>query len=319
MKKLIMAIVCLMTMISANAQNINEIKQGAVNFIKRTCKAPSTFILTDEYGNKISVNKINCFLEKGKITYDSVVISSDLIVDSVLYYKTGHANGRVLKSVKHVYNKKYGEDKESDVLIVDKNIFSNFKDYKYDSVVYSHYEAAEKAYVKRIYNNTYKIYFCYEAQNSYGGMIQNRALICYDLVTKEYYTGWDVVYTTKQISITKYETTKKPTKKIFGFFGVARTNYLYEKKHKEEHIDTGVFEYSCNLCFAEESDHRIKHEWNGLYLSTIDKCIYCKNESPELYHLSKYHKQLECLVCKEEHLTKHKKNKKGCEWCAQGK
>lgn len=68
MKRLLWLIVCLMTMVlSVNAQksNLLRIRQAAINFHKTTLKAPSTFILTDRYGNRVSINSIHVELIKG--------------------------------------------------------------------------------------------------------------------------------------------------------------------------------------------------------------------------------------------------------------
>lgn len=77
MKKLFMAIVCLMAMvINVDAQvNMLKIKQVALNKFKSTLIAPSQFVLTDEYGNKISVNNIKVIYEKQVINYDTLYYS----------------------------------------------------------------------------------------------------------------------------------------------------------------------------------------------------------------------------------------------------
>ena len=94
MKKLFMVLVCLMTMVlSGNAQGWSlQAKQNAVNTVRCRLKAPSTFILTDYYGNKIPVSKISATYMKEKIEYDSVFYGKDAsIVDSIEYVldKTG--------------------------------------------------------------------------------------------------------------------------------------------------------------------------------------------------------------------------------------
>ena len=71
MKKVLWLIVCLMTMVvSVNAQktDLMRVRQAAVNYHKTTLKAPSTFILTDRYGNKISINSIQVKFVKGYST-----------------------------------------------------------------------------------------------------------------------------------------------------------------------------------------------------------------------------------------------------------
>jgi len=70
-----MFLVCLMA-ITVNAQvNMFKIKQVALNKFKSTLVAPSQFVLTDEYGNRISVNNIKVVYEKQVINYDTLYYS----------------------------------------------------------------------------------------------------------------------------------------------------------------------------------------------------------------------------------------------------
>lgn len=156
MKRLIMAIVCLMTMVvSVNAQNWSlQAKQNAVKIIKSKLKSPSSFVLTNEYGERISVNKINAEYFKQEIEYDSIVcIDYEQVIDSIEY----------------IYDYKNR--------IIDSLMYYSYRD-RIDSIVY----------YKKIYYPCYKCRFYYEAQNSYGGMVQDFAY----------------VYVTKNAFISKY-------------------------------------------------------------------------------------------------------------------
>lgn len=83
MKKFICVFVCLMTMVvSANAQNLLKIKQLALNEFKQSLNAPSQFILTDKYGNRISVSQLDAAYLKA--TYDTI---KKYDCDSVVSYK----------------------------------------------------------------------------------------------------------------------------------------------------------------------------------------------------------------------------------------
>ena len=87
MKKLIIILFCLMTMATnANAQNIAALKQGAVNYIRQNCKAPSTFILTNKLGIKISAQAIKCEVIKQHEIYDSVDVKG-ITIDSIIVCK----------------------------------------------------------------------------------------------------------------------------------------------------------------------------------------------------------------------------------------
>ena len=86
MKKVLWLIVCLMTMVvSVNAQNLLKIKQMALNEYKSTLYAPSKFILTDYYGNRISVGQLKATYLKAE--YDTTILKRP-DCDSVTYYKT---------------------------------------------------------------------------------------------------------------------------------------------------------------------------------------------------------------------------------------
>jgi len=81
MKKLVWLIVCLMTItISANAQDLQKIRQSALNEVKKTLIAPSKFVLTDVCGNKISINS----LKVEKINGYEVIDSCSTYITSVV-------------------------------------------------------------------------------------------------------------------------------------------------------------------------------------------------------------------------------------------
>lgn len=85
MKKLIMILMMVFVASGVNAQNLLKIKQMALNEYKSTLYAPSKFILTDYYGNRISVGQLKATYLKAK--YDTTIVKR-LDCDSVTYYKT---------------------------------------------------------------------------------------------------------------------------------------------------------------------------------------------------------------------------------------
>lgn len=101
MKKFICVFVCLMTMVvSANAQNLLKIKQLALNEFKQSLNAPSQFILTDKYGNRISVSQIPTKYYKAYVSLDTIcfynqdvikyVCSDYKVLDSIGVRKVHH-------------------------------------------------------------------------------------------------------------------------------------------------------------------------------------------------------------------------------------
>jgi len=78
MKRFIMALVCLMTMVvSANAQDYKDvkyhkIKEAAVEAFKSNLIAPSKFILSDKNGNKISIDDLYVSVENEKVEIDTI-------------------------------------------------------------------------------------------------------------------------------------------------------------------------------------------------------------------------------------------------------
>jgi TonB family protein len=74
-----------MTMvISANAQNMEAIKKAALNHFKRSLIAPSQFVLTDTYGNRISHNQLKTSFCKEIFEYDTLYYTK---LDGIIHYK----------------------------------------------------------------------------------------------------------------------------------------------------------------------------------------------------------------------------------------
>lgn len=147
MKKILLLFACLMAMtVSVNAQNWSlQAKQNAVKIIKSKLKSPSSFILTDAYGNRIPLNKIRATYIHESIEYDSIVYYKDeFAIDSIIYICDKITN-----------------------IIVDSLVYESYRNLMIDSVVY----------IKRVYPACYKCSFYYEAQNSYGGMVQDFAVV----------------------------------------------------------------------------------------------------------------------------------------------
>ena len=142
-----MILVCLMAMaVSVNAQNWSlQAKQNAVKIIKSKLKSPSSFMLTDAYGNRIPLSKIRATYIHESIEYDSMVYYKDeFAIDSIIYICDKITN-----------------------IIVDSLVYESYRNLMIDSVVY----------LKRVYPACYKCSFYYEAQNSYGGMVQDFATV----------------------------------------------------------------------------------------------------------------------------------------------
>lgn len=137
-----MAIVCLMTMISVNAQGFREKAiKDAIKEVRLNLKAPSTFILTDAYGYKIPVSKVSATFLKEKVEYCTMACGEYVhTIDSIDYLYT------------------------VDSVFVDSIVHTSYKHSK-DSI----------EYIKVIYPAQYKVSFFYEAQNSLGGMVQGHA------------------------------------------------------------------------------------------------------------------------------------------------
>jgi len=110
MKKVLWLIVCLMTMVlSVNAQkpNLMRIRQAAINYHRTTLKAPSTFILTDVYGNKVPMTSIKPTFIKGKTETceirESVRISCDGSVNGIHIGCCKYAPSDTLNTYEDVY------------------------------------------------------------------------------------------------------------------------------------------------------------------------------------------------------------------------
>lgn len=146
MKKLFMILVCLVATINVYSQNWSmEAKQNAVKAIRCKLKAPSTFVLTDYYGNKIPISKVNVEYLKGYVVYDSIMYGKD---------------GSIVDSIEYIY------DKQSNKL-TDSLVYTSYKTIGIDSI----------EYYKWVYPPCYKCSFYYEAQNSFGGMMQGYAVV----------------------------------------------------------------------------------------------------------------------------------------------
>lgn len=221
MKKLIMVFVCLMAIVSVSAQNWSmEAKHKAVKSIKCKLKAPSTFILTDCYGNKIPVSKILA-------TY----VCEKNIVDSIIYGK----DDSVIDSIEYICDKKTGE-------VIDSLTYTSIKTVYIDSI----------EYYKWVYPACYKCTFYYEAQNSFGGMVQNFAVV---YITKGAYVSKFTDYETRHETATMVKIGKKnvfkrtntqPVKVINTYVETSRCpiyNTLRVKKkngHWEYKYGTGI-------------------------------------------------------------------------------
>ena len=170
MKRIVMALVCLMTMvIGINAQNWSlEAKQNAIRIVKCNLKAPSTFILTNAYGEKIPVAKMSATYMAERTEYDSVM----------------HCRyASVVDSIEYIYSKETG-------VLLDSTKYESYKEIGIDSITYH----------KRVYPSCYRCDFYYEAQNSFGGMIQNRAVV---YVTKNEIPSRFIDYDSRRVIVRK--------------------------------------------------------------------------------------------------------------------
>lgn len=141
MKKVLWLIVCLMTMVlSVNAQkaDLMRVRQAAVNYHKTTLKAPSTFILTDAYGNKLPMASIKPTFIKGKT---------------------------------ETYEKRPDVCNEKET-IYDAEINENCW-YSHISCQYNHYPSDTLNTYEKVYADVWEVSFIGESQNSYGGMVSN--------------------------------------------------------------------------------------------------------------------------------------------------
>ena len=247
MKNFFIATVFFMTIIqNLYSQNINLIKQGAVNYIRGNCKAPSTFILTDKLGNKITVNSLKYKIIKEHVRYDSIISRKGTSVDSIIICK--HKKGidpfhyrayeninvgiRLYSSLEDIIAEKekttreatstlffdeIEKEKSFDIMVDSLTFFGN-NDYPLiDTLIYrSHKKPLEITYQKHNYNATYTFSFYYEAQNPMGGLVQNFAVVHYDTKLKVYYEG-ELRYSTSIVG-TKFKPISQKPKKIIYIF-----------------------------------------------------------------------------------------------------
>lgn len=83
MKKIILVMMMMLVASGVNAQNLLKIKQMVLNRYKSTLYAPAHFILTDEYGNKITTSQIYSRYKKGYVTEEKVYYYNQDVIDHV--------------------------------------------------------------------------------------------------------------------------------------------------------------------------------------------------------------------------------------------
>lgn len=173
MKKIMLVIFCLVAMVlNVNAQNWSlEAKQNAVRAIKCKLKSPSSFVLTNQYGEKIPVSNIHAEYFGEKVEYDSIVYGKD---------------ASVIDSIEYICDKTSGK-------IIDSLVYTSYKTIGIDSIVYK----------KRVYFPCYKCVFYYEAQNSFGGMRQDFAVV---YITKNEYVSRYLDYDSRRFTDYKIKT-----------------------------------------------------------------------------------------------------------------
>ena len=241
-----MTLVCLMTItMNANAQNMTSLKQGAVNFIRENCKAPSTFILTNKLGIKIPTQSIKCETIKEHETYDSMYVYGT-VIDSIIvckhnlgedpfHYRVENSISISLETGIYIgslpkprltkreagfsfglWEKEIIKERNKEIR-VDSFTFANSYKFAFrDTLVYKHKDKIiGKKYMKYNYNTTYRFCFYYEAQNSMGGLVQNFAEVNYDTKTKEYYIGNELKYSETCVGTKKFKKIKPKT--IYSF------------------------------------------------------------------------------------------------------
>ena len=155
-----MAIVCLMTVISANAQvNMLKIKQVALNDFKSTLIAPSQFVLTDEYGNRISVNRIKAVYEKQTINYDTLYYSD--VYEYGTYNKPKSFDS--IEVIKRVFQPIYkvsiigdGRNRMGGYEQMHKDVYVDSKYNTYDHSPYKEYTVSSNRVTERLYKTTEK-------------------------------------------------------------------------------------------------------------------------------------------------------------------
>ena len=295
MKKVLWLIVCLMTMVmSVNAQktDLMRVRQAAVNYHKTTLKAPSTFILTDRYGNKISINSIQVKFVKG---YSTEYEKREQIFRG--------EKKDALSSIGFVLWSPYGTEYDPS-----------------DSI----------SIYKRTFKDVYEVSFVGESQNSYGGMVSNRHTYyvdkCYIVHSDIPFT--DKLISKKYSPLEKCKLNNCSRVARLHYNGYC--GFSHEQKAKEEHekdsikkehlkhIELGIYKSyygGCPDCYKEKKEHYLHFMYgDGKCLSNFDKCRLCKKEY-EKYHSYKSHRQIECLVCKNIHTKSHKKKNKKCDWC----
>ena len=295
MKKVLWLIVCLMTMaLSANAQktDLMRVRQAAVNYHKTTLKAPSTFILTDRYGNKISINSIQVKFVKG--------------------YSTEYEKREQI----------FRGEKKDALSSIGFVLWSPYE---------TEYDPSDSISIyKRTFKDVYKVSFVGESQNSYGGMVSNRHVYyvdeCYIVHSDIPFT--DKLISKKYSPLEKCKLNNCSRVARLHYNGYC--GFSHEQKAKEEHekdsikkehlkhIELGIYKSQygdCPDCYWEKKEHYLHFMYgDGKCLSNFDKCRLCKKEY-EKYHSYKSHRQIECLVCKNIHTKSHKKKNKKCDWC----
>lgn len=205
-----MVLACLMTMvIGVNAQNWSlEAKQNAIRIVKCNLKAPSTFILTNAYGEKIPVAKMSATYMAERIEYDSVM----------------HCRyASVVDSIEYIYSKETG-------VLLDSTKYESYKEIGIDSITYH----------KRVYPSCYRCDFYYEAQNSFGGMVQNRAIV---YVGKNQYVSRFIDYDSRMVIV--YKVGKKNVFKPVSLPPIKRVKTYVSRKRdkrvsKEDMIDVAT-------------------------------------------------------------------------------
>ena len=171
MKKVLWLIVCLMTIaVSAKAQNLLKIKQMALNEYKSTLYAPSKFILTDYYGNRISVGQLKATYLKAE--YDTTILKRP-DCDSVTYYKTTYFPCYVVRIVGEAMVLAGGYKQVTEYYYVYKNkAYSNrphSDEEKLFTKKYKHDENSPLISLDYDKNYDYKVYDVVEQMPSYPG------------------------------------------------------------------------------------------------------------------------------------------------------
>ena len=167
MKKVLWLIVCLMTMVvSVNAQNLLKIKQMALNEYKSTLYAPSKFILTDYYGNRISVGQLKATYLKAE--YDTTILKRP-DCDSVTYYKTTYFPCYVVRIVGEAMVLAGGYKQVTEYYYVYKNkVYSNRPHSDEEKLFTKEYKHDKNSSLIPL-DYVYKVYDVVEQMPSYPG------------------------------------------------------------------------------------------------------------------------------------------------------